>query len=41
MKCDERPGDGTELLYLQREVFSKLEMPKLLKGRPVPLLFED
>jgi hypothetical protein len=41
MKCDERPGDGTELSYLQLEVSSKVQMRKLLKGRPVPVLYED
>lgn len=36
-----RPGDGTEVTYLEMEVDSKSALSRLLKGEPVRMMLRD
>ena len=38
---DSRPGDGTEVSYLEMEVESKAALGRLLNGQPVRVLLRD
>jgi hypothetical protein len=38
---EERPGDGTEVSYLELELPSEAAVVELVEGKPVALLFED